>query len=347
MSASQRTVTEMTNNDDLRAFSTESDWFVTMTIPAPSNVDHAQDRFALEWRNARRQLSDRWGEEDIARLDDAIAGLHHHDAAAVVVVHARHGATFVELLDEPVSATTVHEGPVPRWATVVESRQRVIAHVVVEADRAGADLTAFAGTVVVATGTVDGSTLHIHRGHPGGWSQRRFQQRAENTWENNARDVADAVAAMARHVQAELIAVAGDVRAQAFVLDLLPTDVMAVAVKIEAGSPAGIADEVVRLLSTMVAERVTAAAELVRSRREHGTAAIDASDIIDALRKGRVETLLVHDDGSDGDDADPMWLDGARLVDRAIGAALATDAEILVVPNLAMLDGPLAAVLRW
>lgn len=52
MSAPQRTVTEMTNNDDLRAFSTESDWFVTMTIPAPSNVDRAQDRFALEWRNA-------------------------------------------------------------------------------------------------------------------------------------------------------------------------------------------------------------------------------------------------------------------------------------------------------
>jgi len=34
-------------------------------------------------------------------------------------------------------------------------------------------------------------------------------------------------------------------------------------------------------------------------------------------------------------------------VDRAVCAALATDAEILIVPNLAMLDGPLAALLRW
>jgi len=337
----------MTNNEDLRTFSTESDWYVTMTIPAPSNLDHAQGRFELEWRNARRQLSDSWSEEEIARLDDVIADLHHHDAAAVVVVHARNGTTFVELLEEPVATTTVQEGPVPRWATVLESRQRVIPHVVVEADRAGADLTGFAGSVVVDTETVDGSTLHIHRGHPGGWSQRRFQQRAENTWENNARDVADAVAIMARDVQAELIAVAGDVRAQGFVLDLLPADVAGVAVKIEAGSPAGIADEVVRLLSTIVAERVTAASELVRSRLSHGTAAIDAGEIIDALREGRVETLLVHDDGSDGDFVDPSWLDGARLVDRAIVSALSTDAEILVVPNLAMLDGPLAAVLRW
>ncbi len=337
----------MTINDDLKAFSTESEWFVTMTIPAPSNLDHAQSRFELEWRNARRQLSDRWGEDELTGLDDVIAGLRHHNAAAVVLVHASHGETFVELLEEPVSATTVHEGPLPRWVTVLESRQREIAHVVVETDRAGADLTGFVGSLVLTTETVDGSTFHIHRGAPGGWSQRRFQQRAENTWENNARDVADSVAEMARRVEAELVAVAGDVRAQTFVLDFLPTDVAAVAVKIEAGSPAGIADEVVRLLSTMVAERVTAAAELVRSRVTHGTAAIDTGEVIGALREGRVATLLVHDDGSDGPDAEPAWRDGARLVDRAIGAALATDAEILVVPNRAMLDGPLAAVLRW
>ena len=203
----------MTTNDDLRAISTESDWFVTMTIPAPSNLDHAQNRFEVEWRNARRQLSDRWTHDEMARLDDVIAGLRHHDAAAVVVVHARGGATFVELLDEPVSATTVHEGPLPRWATVLESRQRVVPHVVVETDRAGADLTGFVGSVVLASETVDGETLHIHRGAPGGWSQRRFQQRAENIWENNARDVADAVATMARDVRAELVAIAGDVRA--------------------------------------------------------------------------------------------------------------------------------------
>ena len=30
----------------------------------------------------------------------------------------------------------------------------------------------------------------------GGWSQRRYQQRAENTWEDNARDVAGACSAM-------------------------------------------------------------------------------------------------------------------------------------------------------
>jgi hypothetical protein len=43
----------------------------------------------------------------------------------------------------------------------------------------------------------------------------------------------------------------------------------------------------------------------------------------------------------------PSDLDDARLVDRAIAAAFATDAEIIVVPRLAMMDGPVAATLRW
>lgn len=37
----------------------------------------------------------------------------------------------------------------------------------------------------------------------------------------------------------------------------------------------------------------------------------------------------------------------ARLVDAAIAAALGTDATIVVVPRLAVLDGPIAALLHW
>jgi hypothetical protein len=343
-------VTTVTRHDDLRAFTNESDWFVTITIPAPSNLDDAQARFDVEWRNARRQLSDGWADGELEQLDELISSVRHDDGASLIIVHARQGSTLIEVLDEPVAATTVQEGPLPRWATVIEARQRAIAHVVVEADRAGADLTAFDGGNVRATETVAGSTVHIHRGHPGGWSQRRFQQRAENTWENNARLVSDAVASLARKVDAQLVAVAGDVRAQTFILESLPADIADITVRIDAGSPEGIAGEVVRLLSTIVAERVTAAADLVRAGVPAGTASIDTSSIVDALREGRVGTLLVHDDGTAGtagNDADPAWLDGARLVDRAIVAALATDAEILVVPRLAMMDGPLAASMRW
>ena len=105
--------------------------------------------------------------------------------------------------------------------------------------------------------------------------------------------------------------------------------------------------EVVRLLSTKVAERVTAAADDVRAGLASGTASTDPTVIVDALNEGRVAKLLVHDDNTPGDQPDATRCEGARLVDRAIVAALATDAEILVVPQLAMMDGPVAATMRW
>lgn len=344
----------MSRHADLRAFNDESDWFATITLPTPSNSEDAQDRFELAWRQARRQLAESWDDDELAELDAAVGQRHHGDSAGLVIVRARGGPTFVEALEEPVIAT-VHEGPLPRWATVIEGRQRTIAHVVVETDRAGADLTAFDGGTVLAVETVDGETVHIHRGHPGGWSQRRFQQRAENTWEDNARDVADAVAELASRVDAELVAVAGDVRAQNFVVEHLPRDVADITVKIESGSADGIADEVVRQLSTLVANRVTDEAERVRAGIDGGSAAVDAASVAAALTEGRVDTLLVNDadtgEASDHagetSDVEESWLRGARLVDRAIAAALATDAEILVVPNLAVMDSPVAAVMRW
>ncbi len=333
----------MSEHDDLKALTARSDRFVTVTIPTPSNLDHPGDRFGVEWKNARKQLTDVWSEDDLAPLDEAVGDLRHDDGASLVLVAGRGGPTFVEVMDEPVTGTTAHEGPLPRWATVIEARQRVIAHVMVEADRVGADLTAFDGGTVLETDSIDGATEHIHRGQAGGWSQRRFQQRAENTWEANARLVSDAVAQLVRRVDAQLIAVSGDVRAQTLILESLPADLVDRAVKIEAGSPEGIADETVKLLSSIVSERVVAAADRVRSGLPSGAASIDAEEIIDALGQGRVRMLLVHDDGSDEQSNVPE----GRLVDRAIVAALQTDAEILVVPNLAMLESPLAALMRW
>jgi hypothetical protein len=101
------------------------------------------------------------------------------------------------------------------------------------------------------------------------------------------------------------------------------------------------------LVATKVAERMTAAAEEVRAGLAAGTASTDTVTIAQALRDGRVATLLVHDDGTSPDPVDASWQGGARVVDRAIDTAFATDADVLVVPRLAVMDGPLAAILRW
>lgn len=335
---------------DLRPLVESAGRFLTIVIPTPSGLDDAAHRFEVEWRNARRRVSDAWEPAELDALDQAIAGLPHDGGASLVVVHGEQGATLVEFLDEPVHEAVTHEGPVPRLAPLIESRQRAIPHVVVETDRAGADFTAFDGGAVLATDSVDGETLHIHRGHPGGWSQRRFQQRAENTWERNGHAVGEAVAALAHRVDAQLIAVAGDVRAQGFLLEALPADLVDRAVKVEAGSPDGVADEVVRLMSDLAASRITDLAERFRTAHAGGRGATGADEVLAALAEGRVDTLLVHDDGSDEpvlDAKSPLGPAGARVVDAAIVGAVRTEAEVVVVPRLAVLDGPVAAILRW
>ena len=337
--------------DDLRRLVDAPGPFVTVAIPTPSGLDDAQHRLEIRWKNARRQLeASRLSSDDVAELDDFVAGLPHDGGAAFVLFRAADGTTFAEFLDEPVEELVVAESQLPRLALVVEARQRAIAHLVVEIDRAGADIHVFDGGSVLESGQVEGDTEHIHRGHPGGWSQRRFQQRAENTWERNAGDVADQIVEMAQQYAAEMILIAGDSRAQHLVLEALPERERGHAVLIEAGSPDGVAGEIVRLLSDHVARRVVELIGQVEQRVGAGTASTDAEDILSGLAEGRVEHLLVHDDGSDDDvtsetvSAIPA---GARVVDVAIAAALRSDADVTVIPRVAMLNGPIAALYRW
>ncbi len=320
--------------EDLRPLVGRSGRFLTLLLPAPSHHADAAERFAIQRKTALKAISSDWPADDLRALDDDLATLPHDAGAGLIVVRSSHGDSLTEFIDDPVEAA-VFEGRYPRLAPLIESRQRTIAHVVVEADLAGANLTAFDGGDVLATDVVEGETEYIHRGHAGGWSQRRFQQRAENTWEENADDVADAARRLANRVHARLIAVAGPDRARTMVVKSLAEAPMSV-VSLHAGDPNGIADEVVRLTADIAAADALAAIQ--RARESMATTPGFVGDVLDAVTAGRVETLIVHDDGTPGDD---------RYVDRCIAAALSTGASIRVVPNVSALRDGVGAVLRW
>jgi hypothetical protein len=65
----------VTENDDLRALSGEAEWYFTTFIPAVSDRADASHRFGLEWRNVRRALGDAWDDDELAAVDDQVAGL--------------------------------------------------------------------------------------------------------------------------------------------------------------------------------------------------------------------------------------------------------------------------------
>ena len=327
---------------DLRQLVDADGPFLSMIIPAPSHSADAAHRFETECKNVLKQISSAWGDDEIAELEAVLRDLPHDAGDAVIVIHAAGGPTHVEFIENGVDKGHLDEGPLPRLAPLIEARQRTIAHVMVDADLSGADITAFDGGTVIATDDVEGETEFIHRGHPGGWSQRRYQQRAENTWEENANDVAEHAATLASQTDARLIVVIGPTRAQSMVADSLSERVHIPVAKIEAGEIGAAAAEITRCTADIAARDTKQLLEEVREGVGTGRSSTSSKQLLEALEAGRVETLLVHDD----DDA-PFDEAGGRLIDRAIAAALRTDAGVHVVPNVAQLDHGVAAILRW
>jgi hypothetical protein len=345
-------IASTSTTDDLRTLAGHTPPFLTVVLPLPSDHDDADHRLDVRWRNARRLAQDTWPAERLDALDAHVTGLDHGRGEAVVVVQPADGPIFTEYLTIGVAGPRVTIGDAPALVPIVEHRQRTLPHVVVATDRAGADVVAFDAGSVIATEVVEGDTEHIHRGHPGGWSQRRFQQRAENTWERNAGEVADTVRTVAREMAAlhppVLVAVAGEVRARTLVVEALeqpPLDGAPEIVAIETGDPDSIAEETLRRLADLHARLQLDVVERLRATPGSLT---DADAVLRALDQGRVDAVLVTDridDPIDEQAADVVHTD--CVVDRAVLAALSTSASIVVVPRVAEVSDGLAAITRW
>jgi hypothetical protein len=193
------------------------------------------------------------------------------------------------------------------------------------------------------------------------WSERHFQQRVENTWESNAKDVATAVTRYVKELAAPLVVVAGDVRARNLVAD----DLRALAgphVEIEVVADGGRAPgSSAEALEAAVHEQVLRAAWRKRrevlehlqqnlGRGEYAVAGVSA--VVDALRKSQVDTLVLSDDPSSTltawvgsqptdfglDDAEPAALgvpesQRDRLDAALVRAVLGTGARLLITPG--------------
>ncbi|BAN00357.1 baeRF2 domain-containing protein [Ilumatobacter coccineus] len=325
--------------------------YLSIILPARSDVTHPSSDLADAWERVRSDHADRWPASALEQVDRMLGEAGHAGGESIALIVPTEGKPHVEHLAGGPDEPRVLEGPLPALAPIIEHRQRTIAHIVVECDKAGADITGFDGGATIATESVDGDEEHIHRGHPGGWSQRRFQQRAENTWESNISDVADATERVAEQIDAKLIAVAGPTRAQSMlVTELGKRSRGDITVGLEAGNTDGIADEVVTLTDDVHARSITQISGEFRERSARDAATTGTHNVMEALAAGRVETLLVTDDWSD-DSTLRHEIDGLpespRALDAAIVATLDSGGAVVVVPHLASLDDSLGALLRW
>lgn len=232
-------------------------------------------------------------------------------------------------------------------------------YVLVVTDRNGADLTMCAGGDQPAqVRTVKGSDDEIERNAPGGWSQPRYQQRAEDSWRHNAARVADEVAASADAVGAQVLILSGDVRAVQLLTTQLRVTTGTLVYRI-AGSrtndgsqgerPHHI-DEILHDAAGIQTRRLLAQ---FREQLNPGGLSVNGSaETIAALTAGRVDTLLVSDVTGAGVEAE-VWFNATHeiytervaaltslgpvrtgpLLDVAVRSALVSGARVRVVDH--------------
>ena len=308
--------------------------FATVHLPTPSDVEQAADRFEATVKSALDEL-ERVGAtlELIGRIRDEANGHEHFEGETLVVVANPHDA-WSWAMPGPTEHVQAEVSSLPRIGRLIEEARRTLPHIVVLIDREGADID------VVHDGeaddrhlTVEGDTDVVHKSPQGGWSQRRLQQRVENTWEENAQDVARMVGELYGSVRPAAVFVAGDQRAVNFFLEHLPTEVGEIVHALDHGSRAdgadldGLRTDVEHVLADLIARQTTEHLERFGSARANDGAVDGVADTLRAVFEGRVELLLVH---ADPDDERTAWFGpepGQVSADQATLEALGLEAE--------------------
>lgn len=323
----------------------------TVILPARSDVADAADRYEIRIKNCLSRLAELGASEALMNtVEQALDESDHADGSAFALVASADGVIVSHSMFRPVSSLFVALGPTPALLPLLEATQSDLPHVAVLLDRVGADIwyRADLGTAV-DTMSVSGEDLHVQRSQPGGWSQRRFQQIAENTWEENAKTVVNALLEDSPDV--ELVVAGGDVRAVGFFAEHLP-ERLGQLITVDGSRSA---DHDAFLDNADVAVRSAAAERMVEAINDFRDAlgegrAVEGRHVLELLGQGRIDHLYVANDTlSDNrmtaeiDFAVPMLSsDGSgstcAATDAAVSLAVATGAEVTVVPS-SVVDG--------
>lgn len=371
--------------------------FVTAYLATPSDEPNAAFRLTTHWKTTRTALAEAGADETTLAAMDAAVGVDTAAAkpqqasapdnqppkAAPVDAAGDHGAGHVlaivaadgqVLLREPLpvvaAAGAARVAPVPWLTPLLEATQARVPYLLALVDRTGADLHGYGRDGEIEE-TVQGSHDQINRSSPGGWSQRRYQQRGIDSWERNAEEVAAEVGSLARRLHARFVLVGGDEYAVGALVRSLDkrwqdrVQVVAHGTRAAGGDEAALAAEIDEYVQAAIAQEQ--AAMLERFEQEKGQrdkAADGPARVVEALQAALVDTLLLHDDPADDrqawfgpepnqlglrrEDLEAMGAPDpaqARLVDLAVRAALGTGASVRLVPGAAVRDG-LGAILR-
>ena len=352
--------------------------YATVCADVTHTTENADTELDLRVRAVVERLTEQGAPEAVvesvrSRLlegnDGGAAGTYRGRALVV----AADGSVVLDhaLVDAP-TREVAEWSPQPDLLPVLRQIPGRVPHIVVLTDRVGADIAYIGATgEVEEEETVDGDGFQIRKVQVGGWAHHRFQHNAENKWVHNADGVASQITSMARRLSPRFVLVAGDVRARQILTDRASDAWSDLVVSMDEGGRAAGADRepVDRREAELVAEHeareCAEVLEKIQAAGAHGLAVTGLERVVEALRKGQVETLVLADDpehattllvgssplelGVNQHDMDALGTHGTVVpADRALlAAAVASSADVVVVPLSAAPEHPVAAVLRY
>jgi hypothetical protein len=349
--------------------------FTTIYLSTPSDTEDAAGQLEIRWKNALRELAD--AGVDAATRDALTEHLGPNGRGGTRVMIATPGQVHLAIsLPQPPAQEIVTVEALPRLVPLLDAMTFSVPHVLVLADRKGADVLAFtAGPDPVEETSVVNHRFPDRKVHGAGWATKRYSNDVEETWEQSAREVAALVDRVARDIQARVVITSGDEHAVSLIRGHLPAPWVDRFVEIGGGgrhvdgSQSVIADEVQQVLAAVVRSDTQQVLEkYAEERGQHDRASEGVEDTITALRMNQVETLIL----TDLRDADAtVWIGpdtthvalteaelrdlgvdkpARALLDEALArAALGTDAGLRVVDG-ALEQSPeqgVGAILRY
>jgi hypothetical protein len=312
---------------DLRSLVEHGDGpLLSLYVPLEPAVENASQRTMVRWTSLRRDLVDLGVPDGSLDAIEAVLPDAHHDGTGIAVFADGNAIVHQEPYDGLLDGAWWQAVPV--LTPLLASRRRLVPHVVVLADRTGADVTSVGLDGDDGTRRAGGDDEPLTRVHAGGWSQRRIHERAMNTWRRNADDVAGEVRTLVERHDVALIAVGGDPQAVRLIVERLPDAVRGRVYDIST------TDDVEGMVAAAAYQRDDELLQQLQDGLGTGAAVSGAHDTFESLTLGRVAALLV--------DAVP----GEPDVDRAVAEAALTSAEVHVL-DAGRVPARVAALLRW
>ncbi|SCL25593.1 hypothetical protein GA0070616_3134 [Micromonospora nigra] len=351
--------------------------WTSVYLDASRTGENADHEVQLRWRTLREHLIGQGAEAaTLDALDQAVRDQPAQPGRYGLALFARAGqVTLVEPLPDPPPGDEAHHGPLPHVMPLLVQRGEEIPHVRVLADRTGGDLDAITAGGMTRQRTVEGGeTFPLRKVQAGGWSHRRYQQTAEVSWDRNAGDVAAATVDLAESIGAEVIVVGGDVRAAQLFVERLPVRWRDRTVRTDAGSRhagadnAALDDVTVQAIAEVADRHTRDVIDRYGAQSGDGTTPTGLTEVVAALQRGQVDTVLLVNDASSTDTLwigpdDPTQVAADAQTLRALGvpqpqqvradagllrAIAGTDADLVLVgPDDAPLEHGIGAVLRY